>query len=136
MMARGDTGNLCNHKFCNFFGRAKHSQRDCWENHRDKAQAHYSDFFEAVDKIKGLTKRHKNKGNGTNSMVNSKFWDKSTKQAYMTIKKRAQEIGTNLDGCQDEIVDLQLQAMFNYTSANKANKKRIKKLAPERELSA
>ena len=44
----------------------------------------------------------------------------------MTIKKRAQEMGTNLDGCPDEIVEL--QAMFNYTGANKANKKRIKKL--------
>ena len=70
--------------------------------------------------------RHKNKSNGTNSMMNSKFWDKNTKQAYMTIKKRAQEMGTNLDGCPDEIVEL--QSMFNYTSANKANKKRIKKL--------
>ena len=59
-------------------------------------------------------------------MMNSKFWDKSSKQAYMTIKKRAQEMGTNLDGCPDEIVEL--QAMFNYTGANKANKKRIKKL--------
>ena len=86
MMAREDTGNLCNDKFCNLFGRAKHSQKDCWEQHQDKAPAHYSDFLEAVDKIKGLTKRHKSKGNGTNSMMNSKFWDKSTKQAYMTIK--------------------------------------------------
>ena len=58
--------------------------------------------------------------------MNPKFWYKSTKQAYMTIKKRAQEMGTNLDGCPDEIVEL--QAMFNYTGANKANKKRIKKL--------
>jgi hypothetical protein len=44
----------------------------------------------------------------------------------MTIKKQAQEMGTNLGGCPDEIVEL--QAMFNYTGANKANKKRIKKL--------
>ena len=73
-----------------------------------------------------MTKRHKNKGNGTSSMMNSKFWDKGTKQAYMTIKKQAQEMGTNLDGCPDEIEDL--QAMLNYTGANKANKKRIKKL--------
>ena len=43
-----------------------------------------------------------------------------------TLTKRAQEMGTNLDGCPDEIVEQ--QAMFNYTSANKANKKRIKKL--------
>ena len=44
----------------------------------------------------------------------------------MTIKKRPQEMGTNLDGCPDEIVEL--QAMFNYTRAKKANKKRNKKL--------
>ena len=44
----------------------------------------------------------------------------------MTIKRRAQEMGTNSDGCPDEIVEL--QAMFNYTGANQANKKRIKKL--------
>jgi len=73
-----------------------------------------------------MTKRHKNKGNGTYFMMSSKFWDKSTRQAYMTIKKRAQEMSTNLDGCPDEIVEL--QAMFNHTSAKKANKKRIKKL--------
>jgi hypothetical protein len=35
-------------------------------------------------------------------------------------------MGTNLDSCPDEIVEL--QAMFNYAGANKANKKRIKKL--------
>jgi hypothetical protein len=28
MMARGDTGNLCNNKFCNLFCRAKPSQKD------------------------------------------------------------------------------------------------------------
>jgi hypothetical protein len=39
-------------------------------------------------------------------------------------------MGTNLDGCPDEIVEL--QAMFNYTSANKANKKRIKK--PQKQI--
>ena len=44
----------------------------------------------------------------------------------MTIKRRAQEMGTNLDGCSDDIVEL--QAMFNYTGANNANKKRIKKI--------
>ena len=126
MMARGDAGNLCNNKFCNLFGRATHSQKDCWEQHREKAPAHYSEFLDVVDKMKGMSKRHKNKGNGTNSMMNSKFWDKSTKQAYMTIKKRAQEMGTTVDGCPDEIVEL--QALFNYTGANKANKKRIKKL--------
>ena len=126
MMARGDAGILCNNKFCNLFGKATYSQKGCREQHREKAPAHYSEFLEAVNKIKGMTKWHNNKGNGTNSIVNSKFWDKSTKQAYMTIKKRAQEMGTNLDGCPDEIVEL--QAMFNYTGANKANKERIKKL--------
>jgi hypothetical protein len=33
-------------------------------------------------------------------------------------------MGTNLDNCPDEIVEL--QAMLNYAGANKANKKRIK----------
>jgi hypothetical protein len=78
-MTGGDTGNLCNNKFCNLFDRAKHSQNDCWEQHWDKAPAHYSDFFEAVDKIKGMTKRHKNKGNGTKSMnFGTKVLDKPT----------------------------------------------------------
>ena len=45
MMARGGTGNLCNINFCNLFGRATHRQKDCWEQHRDKAPAHYSDFL-------------------------------------------------------------------------------------------
>ena len=90
MIARSDSGNLCTNKFCNLFGKAKHSQKDCWEQHRNKAPAHYSDFLEAVDKIKGMTKRHNNKGKRTNSMMNSKFWNKSTREAYMTIKKRAQ----------------------------------------------
>ena len=66
MIARSDSGNLCTNKFCNLFGKAKHSQKYCWEQHRDKAPAHYSDFLDAVDKIKGLTKRHKNKGKRTN----------------------------------------------------------------------
>ena len=66
MMARGDTGNLCNNKFCNLFGRATRSQKNCWEQHQEKAPAHYSKFLEAVDKIKGMTKRNKSKGNGTN----------------------------------------------------------------------
>ena len=35
-------------------------------------------------------------------------------------------MGTSLDSCPDEIVEL--QAMFNYAGANKANKKRIKKI--------
>jgi hypothetical protein len=126
MMAKSDSGNQCTDKFCNLFGKAKHSQKDCWEQHRDKAPEHYSEFLSAVDKLKGMTKRHKNKGNGTNSMMNSKFWNKETKQAYYALKKRSMEMGTNLDSCTDEIVEL--QAMFNNVGANKANKKRIKKL--------
>ena len=27
IMARGDTGNLCNNKFCNLFGKATYSQK-------------------------------------------------------------------------------------------------------------
>jgi hypothetical protein len=94
---------------------------NCWKQHRNMASAHYSDFLEVVDKIKRMTKRLKNKGNWTNSMMKSKFRDMSTKQACMTIKKRAQEMGTILDGCPDEIMEL--QAMFNYAGANKENKK-------------
>jgi hypothetical protein len=35
-------------------------------------------------------------------------------------------MGTSLDSCPDKIVDL--QTMFNYAGAKKANKKRIKKI--------
>ena len=69
MIARSDSGNLCTNKFCNLFGKAKHSQKDFWEQHRDKAPEHYSEFLSAVDKLKGMTKRHKNKGNGTIPMA-------------------------------------------------------------------
>ena len=80
MMATTESGNLCTNKFCNLFGKAKHSQKDCWEQHREKASQHYLEFLSAVDKVKGMTKRHKNKGNSTNLMINGKFWNKETKQ--------------------------------------------------------
>jgi hypothetical protein len=73
-----------------------------------------------------MTKRHKNKGNGTSSMMNDKFWNKETKKAIYTLKQRSIEMGTILNSCPDDIVEL--QAMFNYAGANKANKKRIKKI--------
>ena len=110
MMAKSESGNLCDNKFCNLFGKAKHSQKGCRENHRETAIEHYSEFLSAVDKLKGMTKRHKNKGNGTNSIMNGEFWNKETKKAYYALKKRSMEIGTSLDSCPDEIVEL--QAMF------------------------
>jgi hypothetical protein len=73
-----------------------------------------------------MTKRHKSKGNGTKPIMNGKFWNKETKKAYYTLKKRSIDMGTSLDCCLDEIVEFQV--MFNYYRANKPNKKRIKKI--------
>jgi hypothetical protein len=126
MMAKSDTGNLCTNKFCNLFGKAKHSQKDCWEQHREKAPEHYYEFLNAADKLKGATKTYKNKGNGTNSVMNSKYLTKEARQAIYSLKKRSLEMCTSLDSCPDEIVEL--QAMFNFAAADKANKMRMKKI--------
>jgi hypothetical protein len=51
--------------------------------------------------------------------MNSKFWNKKTKKVYYALKKRSIEMGKSFDSCPDKIVDI--QAMFDYAGANKAN---------------